>query len=625
MHTLVAVALLAAILIAFLGWGLVLERLVRSPAYGWPITAGAGMAVFLFLGGLASLLRIAYGGVLWALVLAGIAFAVARWRSLLAWVRSRSWARYDLMIAAVIVTVILVHVVTTQLPPRAFNYDDDFKKYLVHPVRMLQTGTLFGAPCSALGSETLGGQALLQGLIASILPLSYVNGVDAVLGLALTLALATGPVGFRPNIWQLVAGPVVAFAVDPQVVNISSVYTGSALMIAALRISFAPGDTESRAPCFVLGLLYAGLLALKPTHALFVASHFVLLSVAWLLRSPTIKTALLLIGRTATGLALALAPWVLVHLPHYLAAGRATASPAVFPEAPILWSFIRNEHGFSQGQYLLLCVLPAATAVAIGVSRIRARPGGPGGPAPFLLEAAVSLTSYFFGFLLLAPHLNGYQHSLRYVIPVLLATSVVVITRALSLPTVEARAKVWHRLALVVAVSIVSLFSPSLMGRVRQATENGTSLAFSRQWPAEDNSYLSQFADWSLGMENAKRMAIIQDKVPKGARIVAWTGSSYWLDFNRNQIFDADSAGLANPWSQVPEQAYYVFEYRGPAVHPIDYYRASMQAPLGSHEYAIAKKTVDFLELTERLGREAEVIYKDETIVAFRPRLAGAP
>ena len=84
----------------------------------------------------------------------------------------------------------MLFAIGTQLPPREFNYQDDLQKYFAHPVRMLETGVLRGSPLSALGSETLGGQAFLHGIVLSVLPIPYINGVDAIFGLFVLLLIA---------------------------------------------------------------------------------------------------------------------------------------------------------------------------------------------------------------------------------------------------------------------------------------------------------------------------------------------------------------------------------------------------------------------------------------------------
>src|SRR5262249_48389116 len=150
-------------------------------------------------------------------------------------------------------------------------FQDDLEKYLVHPVRMLATGTLSGSPLSALGSETLGGQAFLHGFVLSAFPLPYVNGVDSVFGL-FVLMLIAGAAGWRRFSWPFGAPLAALFVaiVNPLYVNISAIYIG-ALLIATAVILVA--DENEDASPVLIGLVYAGLVAIKPIYGLFAALH----------------------------------------------------------------------------------------------------------------------------------------------------------------------------------------------------------------------------------------------------------------------------------------------------------------------------------------------------------------
>lgn len=50
-----------------------------------------------------------------------------------------------ILLAGGLIVLVIAFAILTQLPPGAFNYHDDFQKYLTHPVRVLATGTLFGS------------------------------------------------------------------------------------------------------------------------------------------------------------------------------------------------------------------------------------------------------------------------------------------------------------------------------------------------------------------------------------------------------------------------------------------------------------------------------------------------
>ena len=84
----------------------------------------------------------------------------------------------------------MIFTIATQLPPSIYNFHDDYQKYFAYPVRMVETGTVFGSPLSAMGLQTLGAQAFLDGFVVAFFPIGYINGVDAVFGLFLCLILA---------------------------------------------------------------------------------------------------------------------------------------------------------------------------------------------------------------------------------------------------------------------------------------------------------------------------------------------------------------------------------------------------------------------------------------------------
>lgn len=172
------------------GWGVAARRFTNAREGGWATTIALGLAALLFAGGLAALARIAYAPALWALALAGLvpcAWRPARRRPVLP---AGVSARLELALAALVIAAAAGFAIATQLPPRAFNFHDDFEKYFAFPVRLLATGTLAGAPLNALGAETLGGISLLHGMVLSAFPIRYINGVDAVFGLLLLMALA---------------------------------------------------------------------------------------------------------------------------------------------------------------------------------------------------------------------------------------------------------------------------------------------------------------------------------------------------------------------------------------------------------------------------------------------------
>ncbi len=240
------------------GWGRAGLVALRSPGLTAPVTMVFGVAVIVFLGGLVNLAGIAYGGSLDVIGGAGCLLAVlftARERP------QRPSAAS--VIAGVVALIPTAFVSATQVPIGLFDFLDDFSKYFAYPVRMLGTGTLAGGGLNSLGTETLGGQALLDGFLLAHAPLTTINAVDAVFGLALCGLLLAGQIRRWGWSWLPLLGGVLLLAVVPnQYVNISTLYLGVALLAAAIVLLAEGGERA-----LVLGAILGTLIVLKVSFA----------------------------------------------------------------------------------------------------------------------------------------------------------------------------------------------------------------------------------------------------------------------------------------------------------------------------------------------------------------------
>jgi len=284
-----SLALIAVATLMFFGWGAAFLKLLRLEPANWPLTVALGMAAVVFLGGILNLTRLAYPVALAIVAVIGIVLAF----------RARISLERPPLIIGLLIAIIVIFTIATRLPPSIYNFHDDYQKYFAYPVRMVETGTVFGSPLSAMGLQTLGAQAFLDGFVVAFFPIVYINGVDAVFGLFLCLILATQ---FTTDRFMRVVCVASVVLINPQYVNISTLYCGSAMIMAMAAVE------DSAA----LGLLYAALIAMKPIYAVFVAIH--LLTIA----AGGIRSAV----RTGLAAAIFLSPWVLVHAPNYLAALR---------------------------------------------------------------------------------------------------------------------------------------------------------------------------------------------------------------------------------------------------------------------------------------------------------------
>jgi hypothetical protein len=315
----------------------------------WPATAAVGMACVVFLGGLLNLARLAYPSALAIVALVGILLAIPGIKEIFP-VRRFSHHLMAFFLGALIVGF----VVRTQLPPQAYNFHDDYQKYFAHVVRMIETGTVYGSSLSAMGSEMLGAQAFLQGFVVAFFPISYINGFDAVFAMFLCLMLAGEFTGGSRGLLVMEAICILSVVViNPQYVNISTLYAGSALVMALAAIASDPRELQKKSSApesAAIGLLCAALIALKPTFALFVLILLLFLAIALGVRW-SVRTALFFLAF--------LSPWLLLHAPHYLAA--LHVSPGVPAGSGVgvdthlnLFSFDALPYGSSVASYTLL-------------------------------------------------------------------------------------------------------------------------------------------------------------------------------------------------------------------------------------------------------------------------------
>ena len=319
-----AVVLLLA---SWMLWGVgrfTLRRCGRSASF--PVCMGVGLAVLIFAGGILNCAHVARAPALWALAvaMAVVSFLEARHFKFEPIQGRAAWI--ELVAAGLVIAGVTLFAFHTQLPPRVFNCDDDFQRYFSHPVSMLATGTVLGSPLGGMGSTTLGAQAFLHGFVLSVLPIGYINGVDAVFGLML-LMLICAAAGWRryPRFPGAVLGPIMVAMINPRYVNVSSLYLGAGLMATAVML-VVDEEEESGPPALILGVVYASLVALKSTFVFFPVLHAPLAALMLASRSrpwketrnrPQMEVIRWLVLVTLWA-GLGVTPWIATHLPNYL-------------------------------------------------------------------------------------------------------------------------------------------------------------------------------------------------------------------------------------------------------------------------------------------------------------------
>jgi hypothetical protein len=221
--------------VSLAGWGWTVTQLAGSPGLPVALVAAVGMAALLFLGGMLNLARCAVphaidGLVLMGLGLAGLALYRNRARFTVKW---RPDHAVTILGMGAVGFIVLRHLT----PQSAFNWNDDFERYFSYPVRMLQTGTVGGNPLGYMGVDTLGGQAFLQTFLVRYFPIEYIGSLDTGVALLLCLALAGGAGPNRQGVVLTAAAQLALIAIDPQLVNVSSVFRWTKTAISRLARS----------------------------------------------------------------------------------------------------------------------------------------------------------------------------------------------------------------------------------------------------------------------------------------------------------------------------------------------------------------------------------------------------
>lgn len=629
------------------GWGVAFRAIFRLPVGGVPTTVVLGLSFLVFIGGLANLGGIAYSEVLLVLLVCGMgatlfdAFRFVRAlpegsrsfaiRSALSF--SRSTAIVFLLIA-----VAAAFAIVTQLRPSAYNIHDDLQKYFYLPVKMLDTGSVFGSATSAVGSETFGGAAFLHGFLVAWFPIAFINGMDAVLGLLLCLFLVvqlTGESRAR-NLIGCVLCLLLVVVVDPQYVNVSPLYLAAAAMMGAIGCIAVPdevrrGEVGSAA---AVGVVCACLGALKTSYLLFGSLFIPLVMLSFLCGGLGFKAAFGWAFRASVCFLLFLAPWLLLHAPNFVSALSAqdartfylgnlprmsadmSAFDAFYAAHIEFFSFESTQYGASVSAYTLLGLAGIAVGVLAAMAGSRHENGGR--DRFLILFLSLLFPIAFFVFVSrLSLVLSGVETAVRYSTPYAIGvvTGVFALaSRAIQAPVDGKPAAL--RLSIFAAAALVPLaiFSTPFSARVEKTYALKSALSFLHP------SYADTYANYVNGVlegETWRSVAAAQNAVPPGVKMVAWIDAPFLLDFRRNAIQEVDIAGLATGWARISDVSYFVWQYSGYATRKRRDYEAAIVGP-GAYDRRVASIALAFAERLGIVGGAGEVLYNDGSIVVFK-------
>lgn len=574
-----SIAALLLLLLSCCGWGYALTRwTVWHEKNQFALMSIAGIAGMIFIGGVLNLTHLAVPVALDIMLLAGLAFfgvcytpAIKNWlveRRTAEPVRLVSPATAGSFLPLAILLMATGFFALTLLPVSAFNISDDFYTYVLRPVRMLQTGTLAGNPYEMLGLDSLGANAFLQGFILLGFPMPYLWGFDAVFSFALAglllLALAR-KFGLH---WVYSSFVLCTFIViNPQSVNISAIYISAAIILGLFFASCVLLDhidqddgTSQNMAAVLLGLLFAGLIALKVTFVAYAMAYFAILFAGLLLLTPGRRRVLRICGLTMLTTFMALLPWLALYSDNYASAIRLVLHPVATPavsgfsvpkgNVAALFSGADLFYGNSFLSYGLIVLFLLLISGYSFFALMKARAVFPPNRYYLIAMAAclAAVGTYLSNGLIFNPDL-----AVRYSCPVLIASlPFALLVMSLILPKALNPSGLFNRSVLKVAVVLampvllIALFWNNFLVRVERAYDQHEAISFEL-----DDGYLA-YNRYVVSSAAREAIRAIQYKTEPGQKIFAWVSMPVHLDFSRNEIYTLREQGLLNPWLDAP-------------------------------------------------------------------------
>lgn len=560
------------------GWG---HALVRWTAIrdkdDFAFLSVVGIACLIFLGGVLNLFRLAYPAALIILLLIGLAFFfirssanaktwLASWRSGSLIDQKKLKSGYALPIG--ILAIAVGFYALTLLPAAAFNYGDDFLTYIPRPLRMLQTGTMVGDPFE-LFSVDLGAQAFLHGFVLLGFPIEYLQGFDAVFSFALAgmLLIAIGN-KFKLH-WSYTAFALIGFIViNPQSVNISALYTGSAIILGILfaschlldQINKSGSDAVPIISVVILGLLLAGAIAVKTSFASYVFAYFALFFTGLILISKDKRNHLKIGGFILLSTFVALLPWLALHATNYVSTIHAVLHPSTVavksenahPIRNIIPIFSANDlfYGSSYLSYgiILLMLFTLGSYSLLNAYSNKVTPTQRGYFLVAAASCAAGVASYFFNDFYTVP-----ESAVRYSCPVLIAALPFSwLASSMTTSNTAHPAKLLKlfgvKTAIMLSMSllVVTLFFNNFMSRIERAYYRHITLSF----PISDR--FIELIRYTTSPDAKQKIREIQYLTQPMQKILAWIDMPGDLDFARNEIYAVGPQGLRNPWIDIP-------------------------------------------------------------------------
>jgi hypothetical protein len=628
--TLTSLLALCAFALACYGWGRIAYALFypgRDPSHAYIVALG--LPVLAFIGGLlnaverASAFSIsicAYTG-----ILLGVFFVVQlgwriKWRSLVAPASLPEWVCFIVIICSGI------FLITTLLPTLGFNFHDDFLSYLPRIVRMRETGTLGGNPFELLGLSDFGVQSFFQGMMSTWLPVQSAYAFDTIFCFVLGLWLLAefGRSNKCATIAILLA-IAVYIIINPQIVNLSSVYSTAVLVLALLiatkllmnELHEAQSSLRPARAAVPVGMFVANVVAIKFTSVFFILPFCLVAFISMLVMHRV--RGLVAITASAVIAVLALLPWAVTHADKLNVgawhSSNVAFDPALtkFPSISYVFQSVPTLYGGTRKEY---AIIGLALLISLVVSLKLLFKQRTNAACLLNLAGIIGAVCAFIG---ITGVVND-EAALRYSIPFLIAIAPMT---AIFHRSVLANGGLWEKGSATITIGclvfIIAIFAEYGMHRLSRLMQFHTVISF----PLNPQVMVAE----SLALGDRERSYVrgLQSKLPAGTTIWAWIDAPFQLDFARNRIWHFNHDWSVAPWRLKGEALrddlvahkvdYILWEYRSAFAPTLPFLRSSLQNVEWFEYRVIHQNAVNLLLALRGLANPVDTVYADSNAV----------
>jgi hypothetical protein len=400
-----------------------------------------------------------------------------------------------------------------------------------------------------------------------------VNGFDSIFCFILAAFLLVGIAKtIKAHGLYLLLSLSVLIIINPQVVNITAIYSGSVMILGMIFSSSLLADPgrgsgikSMIARALPFALFVSALISLKMSFVFFVVIYSSIYFLILLYYFKDKKNSAVTVAFIIVLILFFLLSWITVYWENYLYVLQHgfPANPLETSESNwflfqriMISSFLSSDNLLYGGSYfnytLIMIMLLMASILSIYCSKrnenIAFRPysisifaSGVAGVASYLLNTYI---------------LPDPETTLRYSCSVLIGTvpyAALILGGHLGLFHSDVRGNKPHPKAIQIGITavlivlniiLIRLFWDNLRDRVHSAYYNRTNIRFLLK---KDGNPYYQYNKYALSNEARDLMRNIQSKTEKGQAIFTSIEMPYHLDFTRNRIYTFDDFGLLNP------------------------------------------------------------------------------